>query len=245
MSILSFDPEKYFLGKLCKYAHTWNGTDQSLRNHSSRSCYECCKIATKNWRQQNTEKIKEYRKEYWRNNPRQRPSEYYREYYRRNPEVYKQAKKLYREKNLEKVRASAREYTLRTWREQYRKHYAKLLIYRRQRRHKVRGLRVLSYTLQDLANRLQFFQHKCVYCQSDFGGDVKLHWDHLVPIAKNGHDALYNLVPACQYCNCQKWMTDALEWYSKQPFFSHSQWELICEVCGYQQRSSANPEETR
>lgn len=38
---VSYESDKYFLGVLCKKAHTYNGQDQSVRLKSNRACIIC------------------------------------------------------------------------------------------------------------------------------------------------------------------------------------------------------------
>jgi 5-methylcytosine-specific restriction endonuclease McrA len=47
----------------------------------------------------------------------------------------------------------------------------------------------------------------CVYC-----GNRAQHVDHIVPLARGGHEAPYNLVPACQPCNSSKGARLLAEW---------------------------------
>ncbi len=233
MNILeSFDATKYYLGVLCKREHRWNGGDFSLRVTKNRSCYECCKCSSNKWKQLNKLHVAEYGKQNWKKYAAQRTSEYYKDYYRRNPEKFKVSKAKYKTKNLDKVLEAGRRYSRSTWKEFYYRHKSKISIYRRQRRVKKLSLKTLPYSPSDLNRRLnEIFDGRCAYCQSEITGSLKLHWDHLVPIAKNGEDSLKNLVPACHHCNCQKWAHDAYDWYSRQKFFSAEQWRLICEAC--------------
>lgn len=56
------------------------------------------------------------------------------------------------------------------------------------------------YTKEDLATVLDFYGGKCAYlCGQEFA-----EWDHVVPLAKGGADAVWNLVPACTNCNRKK-----------------------------------------
>lgn len=47
----------------------------------------------------------------------------------------------------------------------------------------------------------------CVYC-----GGPHEHDDHVIPLARGGHHAIWNLVPACAACNCSKGAKDVLDW---------------------------------
>ena len=59
-----FDETKYYLGKLCKRGHDYDGTGKSLR-YMSHNCVECIK----NYRKENADKLKEYIKNYRKENP--------------------------------------------------------------------------------------------------------------------------------------------------------------------------------
>ena len=58
-----FDETKYYLGKLCKRGHDYDGTGKSLR-YMSHNCVECIK----NYRKENADKLKEYIKNYRKEN---------------------------------------------------------------------------------------------------------------------------------------------------------------------------------
>lgn len=46
---------------------------------------------------------------------------------------------------------------------------------------------------------------RCAYCgASSLDDDVKLHLDHIVPIAKGGLDIASNMVTSCKECNLSK-----------------------------------------
>ena len=115
-----FDETKYYLGKLCKRGHDYDGTGKSLR-YMSHDCVECIKISgalyqkenaeklkeyIKNYRKINAEKLKEYRKEnaeklkeYRKNN-----ADKAKEYRKINAEKLKEYIKNYRKENAEKLK---------------------------------------------------------------------------------------------------------------------------------------------
>lgn len=49
---------------------------------------------------------------------------------------------------------------------------------------------------------------RCAYCGRGESDGVKLHIDHLVPVARGGRSELDNLVTACQDCNLGKSASD-------------------------------------
>ncbi|WP_431880242.1 HNH endonuclease [Micromonospora marina] len=52
----------------------------------------------------------------------------------------------------------------------------------------------------------------CVYCGSADDTTV----DHIVALAQGGHEAEYNLVPACNPCNSSKSDTPLGRWYPER-----------------------------
>ena len=53
----------------------------------------------------------------------------------------------------------------------------------------------------DFEKIIKQYGNRCVYCKRS---DRKLTQDHIIPITWGGHDAPWNLVPACKSCNCKK-----------------------------------------
>jgi 5-methylcytosine-specific restriction endonuclease McrA len=45
---------------------------------------------------------------------------------------------------------------------------------------------------------------KCVYCGRTISDGIKLHVDHIVPVAKGGQTVKGNLITACEDCNLGK-----------------------------------------
>lgn len=100
-----FDSEKYYLGKLCKRGHAWNGTGKSLRYKSQRSCFYCRKEDLVEWRRLNPDKVK------CDNQKRsQAKAEWHKNDYRNDPEKYKKRGQDWRDKNPEAVLAIAKRY---------------------------------------------------------------------------------------------------------------------------------------
>ena len=71
------------------------------------------------------------------------------------------------------------------------------------------------YTLDQLRDRFAFLGSVCIYC----GSPDNIRIDHIVAINQGGADALWNLAPACERCNCSKGDRPVEEWYRQQPFF--------------------------
>ena len=67
---------------------------------------------------------------------------------------------------------------------------------------RARKARVFSFRYAgDFAAVCDRYNHACVYCKSTL---FPLTEDHYVPLSWGGHDAPWNLVPACKYCNSKK-----------------------------------------
>jgi HNH endonuclease len=71
----------------------------------------------------------------------------------------------------------------------------------------------LAFSRQPIPAGLRFAVLKrdgfrCAYCGRGEGDGVKLHIDHLVPVARGGKNDLDNLVTACQDCNLGKSASD-------------------------------------
>lgn len=47
---------------------------------------------------------------------------------------------------------------------------------------------------------IDFYEGRCVYCDTG----LYEHQDHVIPLARGGAHALYNIVPACSRCNLTK-----------------------------------------
>lgn len=63
--MVKFDPEKHYLGTLCKRGHDWNGTEKSLRYKSHRGCYECQKLLVNGWKSKNRSKCNASRRKWY------------------------------------------------------------------------------------------------------------------------------------------------------------------------------------
>jgi len=108
-----FDETKYYLGKLCKRGHDYDGTGKSLR-YMSHNCVECIKISRALYQKEDAEKLKEYRKNYqkenaeklkeYRKNYRKENADKAKEYRKINADKAKEYIKNYRKENAEKLK---------------------------------------------------------------------------------------------------------------------------------------------
>ena len=141
-------------------------------------------------------------------------AEYKRQYYLKNKERLQARNKLYREVNREQIR------------QQYREAYAanpkvfneRATKYRHANLDKVRAIEAAKnsrrrasesdyHTIAELhvywiANGLD--PKVCTYCDDKIPHWKRSEGDHVFPLSKGGRDALENLTPCCQSCNCSK-----------------------------------------
>lgn len=125
-------------------------------------------------RQQDPERFRAYsRKQYWK-----------------DPESKKQRAKQWRRKNAERVLDYAKNYKTA--------HRAEATVWENARRAKIKNSTVVSFTTQQLEQRMSMFPG-CWMC-----GGPKEQVDHVKPLAKGGMHVLSNLRPACGSCNRSK-----------------------------------------
>lgn len=221
----------HFLGDLCVRSHDHEGTNKSLRSVLTGMCIACSREKSRQYHREWKDKLKEVElinEKYYlgglcvKNHEHESTGrslrlgstkgcveclkiiEANRQPHRN--EYRKAQRKRFAQNNPEKARLGYR----------IRSH---------KRRALVKGVLRETYTKQDLLKRLDLFDYKCAYCCVDL--DEKYNWDHVVPIARGGSDALENLVPACSDCNLNKNAKDPLTWYKKQTFFSKKRWDFI------------------
>jgi len=193
-------PCGFYLGKLCKLEHRWQGLPQSLRYSSTRQCKEC----KSNWRQASIA-----------------PSagiEYFRNYKAVNRATIRRQQ---RERLLDPVKA-AKDLQQKN---AYKKTVKGKLSDKRYK-YKRRALESTAYNAQELSDRFAMFNNICAYC----GTLDVLTVDHFVALSRGGKDEIFNIVPACRRCNCSKNDREAWDWYSNQSFFDWYAWNVIMEV---------------
>ena len=253
VSILSFDSNKFYLGKLCKRQHRWSDSETSLRRKINNSCVECeryreaqHRLADPDWGKKKYARIRETslrcNRRFHENNPDYR-KQYNAEYRRKNRERILQQKREHyyenRERLLEGNRVRLRKFYLdnkdrirQKIREKYYQNLGKSRqtgnLHRQKRRARKKSSHQVSYTPDQIKFLQQKFEYECAYC----GVDTKLTLDHFIPISKGGSDCLGNLLPACGQCNSSKHDSDPIEWYKRQPFYSEKRWEKILKVLG-------------
>lgn len=72
--------------------------------------------------------------------------------------------------------------------------------------------------------RLEELGRNCIYC-----GAPGAQLDHVVPLAKGGAHAVWNLVPACLQCNYGKRASNPRTWAERHGVSERAQ-EVIAEI---------------
>ena len=163
------------------------------RETACKKCITANKVYRKQWRLNNSAKIKKHNRIFYHKNP-QYHQEYAKEWRKTNSEKYKQAQLKYRLSNYEKVKENGRKAS-----------------------HKRRALKFGSgyspYTEQQV---LEKYGTNCHLCKLPIdmnaprkvgknGWQKGLHIEHLIPLSKNGKDNLKNVRPSHGLCNMTKY----------------------------------------
>lgn len=220
-----FDPEKHFLGKLCRHGHEWEDTGKSLRI-PIKSGYHRCAVCVDLHNRRHTGSTEYYKKRYseygkaWHEKNCDRLKEVRKKYRENNREYIIEHQRIYREQNRDKIRESGRLY--------YRLNRESFYSRGRKRRALKEKNHAVPYSQTELQRHFEGFGNRCAYC----GSRGKLEVDHFIAIANGGPDCLGNIVPSCRRCNSSKYNRDALRWYERQVFYSASRWRKILKLLG-------------
>ena len=169
----------------CKNGH------MAPRYASTRCCCECDSIKLAKYRNANREKLRTAA----RSRSEQRPHGYKHpnskkwaaDFYDRNKDKCSHKSKVYQQSNKEK--------------------YA---IYARTRRARVRAVGGV-HTENDIVEIFQMQKGRCAYCRTKVKFDQK-RVDHIIPIARDGHNGRSNLQILCEPCNVRKSAIDPIEY---------------------------------
>lgn len=222
-SLAEFDENRFYLGRLCKRGHDWNGTGRSLRRKNHRACILC-------FQEQN-------RKSYWKY--REQRVEQGRIYYQMHKEevlqrcakYYLTHKEDYKRRQSEHLKTPARRETIRKYMKKFRQTpqgRSAIARARFKRRTRQRNNHHVSYTHEQIVSLFNTFNETCAYC----GSTDSLTIDHFIPLSVGGSDNLGNFVPACTCCNVDKRDHDPLTWYKSKSFFCSERLEKILLVLG-------------
>lgn len=111
-SLDGFDPEKFYLGRLCKRSHDWQGTGQSLRyllaNRRNR-CFQCRKGHKKTYVEKHPDRV-DAREKRRREQNKEAISLTRRNYYERNRDRLRETNREYRDAHKAEISAQRRQY---------------------------------------------------------------------------------------------------------------------------------------
>ena len=166
-------------------------------------CKSCDVKRAVEYRQNNKEQIKEYKKEYQQNN-KEKLKEYKKEYHKNNKEQILERKKEYYQDNKEQ---------LKEYQKEYRKNNPHKAREKDRKRRALKKANVHEPYTEDQV--LETYGTNCHICKEDIdlsasrssgapGWEQGLHLDHVIPLSKGGPDSLNNVKPAHGLCNLQK-----------------------------------------
>lgn len=207
---------KYGLRSECKVC------EKEYMKKYSKQYYEERKEEKKRYREERTEEIKEYRKQYYQEHVeeireknekyRNEHKEEIKEYYKNNKEERKEYAKQYREDNPEKV-------------------FNRDVRRRQRKENQGNGI-----TKEQWLEMMNYFNWRCAYSGEYIGGKENnfiRSIDHITPLSLGGEHEIWNCVPMLRNYNSSKNVSDMLEWYRKQPYFSEERLNKIYEWIEY------------
>jgi hypothetical protein len=104
---MKFNPEKHYLGTLCKRGHEWEKSGQSLRYIRSTDCIMCGNEYMKIWNKKNSDKRKKINQRYNKNNIKKN-RETQKKWRQNNPHKIKEYTKRRYKKWLKEIKKTAR-----------------------------------------------------------------------------------------------------------------------------------------
>lgn len=141
------------------------------------ACKACVKARGMKYREENTERLREAK----------------RQYYQNNKEVCCERNKKYQEA-LHRQEATER---TRRWKQEYPEK-AKANEHRREARKRGNGG---SFSANEWLELCEKYDRTCLCCGRS---DVKLTADHVIPVSKGGSSLIDNIQPLCASCNSKK-----------------------------------------
>jgi len=173
MNADDFDTEKFYLGKLCKRGHDWNGTGKSLRRKLGH-CEKCRCEREKQYRIENKDKIKE-KNHLYRNKNKDKIKQYRIEnkdkIKEKNKDKIKQRNQRYHREHKEEINQRKREF----YANHKRKDKKYLCVEYRERR----NIRDRERRINDLKFKINH-NIRCAIQKSLKSNKQGKHWEHLV-----------------------------------------------------------------
>ena len=214
-------------------------------------CKVCTKEYNKKYYEEHKNECKEKRKQYYSKH-REEELLKRKEYQKKYKEQIATRKRRYYEKNKDKISASGVLYReahqdecSERSRRYYREHHEACLENKKQYyienkdtiivKNQIRRARINSaigeFTEEQVQECIQFFGNVCAYSGENFSEEKIrcLSLDHIIPLAKNGTNFIWNIIPTTFSHNASKGTKDMLEWYQKQDFYLEERLQKILE----------------
>ena len=190
--------------KYCRVCGEEKPLDQFYRAKSAKGghrneCKTCKTNQLYQWRNENRDRLNEYRRSWGRKNA-DRVREQNQKYYRENGESVKAATRKYSKQNREKINEWRRNwYKANPGKDSSYKHTRRALI------NKSGKFVILDKEIKRL------YSNNCIHC----GSKERITMDHLIPVSRGGRHSIGNIVPMCQECNFSKHTRFYSEWRYK------------------------------
>lgn len=212
-------------------------------SRSRSPCKACRVIASRKYRKEHPEKVRETNRKWERANPEKRKAQRVRYVQKNKEKILVQAKKYrdskrrtnadsvlayhraWRQKNPKKVALYAKKYResnpekvrefCRAWSKQNLEWWR--LKSHRRRAQKTNSM-LEAITDRDIELKFSLWHYHCAYCllpQELL--PAKLTIDHVVPLCRGGQHTIDNIVPACSRCNSSKGKKLVSEWLATNP----------------------------
>lgn len=188
-------------------------------------CLECEKDYKKQYRVNNSEKIKERD----------------RRYYQLNKGNKKEYDAVYRKENKIRISAYSKKYYSinkteldkknELWRKNNPLRYKEISRIVAQRRLARKRKLPANFTGEQWEMCKMHFDYSCAYC----GSESNLEQEHFIPLSKGGEYTKDNIIPACDKCNPSKNDKRFEDWYTEQHFYSKSREIKILKYLGYKE----------
>jgi hypothetical protein len=164
------------------------GADKNRGDGKNPVCKVCLKKYLATWRENNKDKRKATVDKYRANN-RDKCNEAVKKSNQKHPETQRN----WVNKNREKVQQIKRD-----WAARHPHQNKEIKANNRSKRRGASG----NFTKQQIYDLLVKQKHKCACCKISISN--KYHRDHIIPIALNGNNEIYNIQLLCKQCNLSK-----------------------------------------
>ena len=111
----------------------------------------------------------------------------------------------------------------------YRRNHLERYALKSQKRRALEQSLPATLTLEQWETIKGDFDNKCAYC----GQQLKLTYEHFIPLSKGGEYTQNNIIPVCLSCNSSKRSHEFSSWYPKQRFYNLKREKFILKYLNY------------